>query len=176
MHERFRALFRSDLKRHGENGVLAYVYIWYFLFRKSQICKGPVSSAFWKALFWLHSRRRGIEIPPRCQIGKGLYVGHFYNVTINGDAIIGDNCNIHKGVTIGVECRGARQGTPTIGSCVSICVNATIVGKVKVGDDVIIGPNAFVNCDVPSHSVVFGNPCIIKHRDRATEGYVCNIV
>lgn len=51
-------------------------------------------------------------------------------------------------------------------------VNVTIVGKITIGDDVLIAPNTYVNCDIPSHSVVFGNPCIIKHRDNATEGYI----
>lgn len=53
---------------------------------------------------------------------------------------------------------------PTIGDEVWIGVNTTIVGKVTIGDDVLIAPNAFANCDIPSHSVVFGNPCIIKHK------------
>ncbi|WP_353939726.1 hypothetical protein [uncultured Bifidobacterium sp.] len=46
------------------------------------------------------------------------------------------------------------------------------MGGVKVGNDVMIAPGAFVNRDVPSHSVVIGNPCIIKHKDHATEGYI----
>ena len=50
------------------------------------------------------------------------------------------------------------------------------MGKVIIGDDVMIAPNSFVNVDVPSHSVVFGNPCVIKHRDWATEGYVNNVI
>lgn len=50
------------------------------------------------------------------------------------------------------------------------------MGNVTIGDDVMIAPNSFVNVDVPSHSVVFGNPCVIKHRNWATEGYVNNIV
>ena len=52
---------------------------------------------------------------------------------------------------------------PTIGNEVWIGVNATIVGKVSIGDDVLIAPNTFVNRDIHSHSVVFGNPRIIKH-------------
>ena len=134
-----------------------------------------MTRVLFKSLFRMHSRRRGIEIPTCTRIGKGLYVGHFYNVTINGEAVLGDNCNIHKGVTIGMETRGVRMGTPTIGNCVSIGINAAVVGKITVGDDVIIGPNAFVNCDIPSHSIVFGNPCVIKHRDHATEGYIGNL-
>ena len=53
-----------------------------------------------------------------------------------------------------------------IGNDVWIGVQATIVGKIVIGDDVLIAPNSYVNCDIPSHSVVFGNPCIIKHRDK----------
>ena len=78
-----------------------------------------------------------------------------------------------KGITIRQENRGKRKGVPTIGDEVWIGVNTTIVSKVTIGDDVLIAPNAFVNCDIPSHSVVFGNPCI-KHRDNVTEGYINN--
>lgn len=63
---------------------------------------------------------------------------------------------------------------PTIGDEIWIGVNATIVGRINVGDDVLIAPNSFDNCDIPSHSVVFGKPCIIKHKDKATEGYINN--
>lgn len=51
-------------------------------------------------------------------------------------------------------------------------INAAIVGGITIGDDVLIAPNSFVNVNVPSHSIVFGNPCIVKHRDKATEGYI----
>lgn len=106
----------------------------------------------------------------------GIYIGHAYNITINCRAKIGRNCNIHKGVVIGQVNRGPRKGYPTIGDRVWIGINSAIVGNVTIGDDVLIAPNSFVNIDIPSHSVVFGNPCVIKHRDWATEGYVNNIV
>ena len=79
-------------------------------------------------------------------------------------------------MTIGQENRGVRKGSPVIGDCVWIGINAAIVGNVKIGNDVLIAPNSYVNCDVPDHSVVFGNPCIIKHRDNATEDYINNKV
>lgn len=65
-----------------------------------------------------------------------------------------------------------RQGVPAIGNDVWIGINAIIVGKITIGDDVMIAPNSYVNCDVPSHSIAIGNPCIIKHRENATEGYI----
>jgi serine O-acetyltransferase len=74
--------------------------------------------------------------------------------------------------TIGQENRGVRKEVPTIGNSVWIGVNATFVGKITIGDDVLIALNTFVNCDDPSHSIVYGNPCVIKHRENATEEYI----
>jgi serine acetyltransferase len=59
-----------------------------------------------------------------------------------------------------------------VGDNIYIGVNATIVGKVHIGNDVLIGPNSFVNFDVPDHSVVIGNPGVIHHKEHATNGYV----
>lgn len=119
------------------------------------------------------ARKYGLEIYNESD--EGLYLGHAHNINVNPDAIIGKRCNIHKGVTIGQESRGKRKGAPTIGNNVWIGVNSTVVGKIKIGDDVMIAPNSYVNCDVPSHSIVIGNPCIIKHRDNATDKYIINI-
>lgn len=118
----------------------------------------------------------GLEIPYTTIIGKGLYLGHAFNITINQHAILGNNVNLHKGVVIGRENRGKRKGCPRIGNCVWIGINAAIVGDIVIGDDVLIAPNSYVNCDIPSHSIVFGNPCQIRHKDNATEGYVNNRV
>lgn len=119
-----------------------------------------------------YKKSYGLEIFPNTKIGKGLYLGHAFNITINPSVVIGDYCNIHKGVTIGQENRGLRKGTPIIGNRVWIGCNATIVGNISVGDDVLIAPNTYVNCNISSHCVVFGNPCIIKERAKATEGYI----
>lgn len=109
-------------------------------------------------------------------MGGGIFLGHAYNITINPDAVIGNNCNIHKGVLIGQSNRGIKKGSPIIGNNVWIGINAAIVGNVTIGDDVLIAPNSFVNIDVPSHSVVFGNPCIIRHKENATEGYINHVL
>jgi len=174
MEHSFKTLYYGDLKRYGGQ-VLTFMRIWHYLYRKAQTSGNLFSRVCYKVLFRLHSRRHGIEIPSCTMIGKGLYLGHAYNITVNGEAVLGENCHLHKGVTIGEECRGPRKGVPTIGNCVSICVNATVVGKITVGNDVLIAPGALVNCDIPSHSVVVGNPCTIHHRDNATEGYIGNL-
>ena len=119
-----------------------------------------------------YSIKYGYQIPIDTKIGEGLYLGHHGPVVINHNAVVGDNCNIAQNVTIGMENRGARRGCPVIGNHVWIGAGAVVVGHITVGDDILIAPNSFVNCDVPSHSVVFGNPCQIKHRDNATESYI----
>lgn len=71
---------------------------------------------------------------------------------------------------------GGRRGTPVIGNRVYIGLNSTIVGGINIGDDVLIAPNTFVNEDVPSHSIVIGNPCKIISKANATEEYVKHLV
>lgn len=105
----------------------------------------------------------------------GLYIGHPYCITINPQSVIGENCNIHKGVTIGQENRGTRKGVPIIGNRVWIGVNATVIGKITIGNDVLIAPNSYVNFDVPPHSIVIGNPGNVIFRENATEGYINNL-
>ena len=119
---------------------------------------------------------RGLEIGLENEMGGGLYLGHVYNITINPGVKIGSNCNLHKGIVIGQENRGVRKGVPTIGNSVWIGINAAIVGKIIIGDDVLIAPNSYVNRDIPSHSIVFGNPCVVKPCAQATEFYVHNKV
>ena len=113
-----------------------------------------------------------MEIRSNTQIGPGLYLGHAFNITVNEAVVIGANCNLHKGVTIGQENRGKRRGAPTLGNCVWIGANAAVVGRITVGDDVLIAPGAYVNRDIPSHSIVLGNPCRIVSRKNATGGYI----
>lgn len=171
----FKDLYNADIARYGGKPE-TYIRIFHFFYRKAAVVSFTPMRLLYKALFRIWANRRGLEVSANQQIGGGVYIGHAYNITINARAKIGRNCNIHKGVVIGQVNRGSRKGYPTIGDRVWIGINAAIVGNVTIGDDVLIAPNSYVNVDIPPHSVVFGNPCIIKHRDWATEGYVNNIV
>lgn len=146
-----------------------------YYYRKCQQSTGMLWLVY-RALFSICKRKKHIDLYYKTNIGGGLYIGHPYCITINEKAVIGKNVNIHKGVTIGQENRGERKGTPVIGDEVWIGINVTIVGAIHIGNDVLIAPNAFVNCDIPDHSIVFGNPCIIKPKNNATEGYINNKV
>ncbi len=117
------------------------------------------------------SRKYGLEILSK-NIEAGLYIGHAHNINVHPAAVIGKNCNLNKGCTIGRENRGYRNGVPSVGDDVWIGSNAMVCGKIKIGNDVLIAPNAYVNFDVPDHSVVVGNPGKVYHRENATEGYI----
>ena len=119
-----------------------------------------------------YSKKYGLEISTNAKIGRGLYLGHPYNITVGGGVQLGDNVNLHKGCTIGRENRGKREGVPTIGNNVAIGINATVIGSIHIGNDVMIAPNSFVNFDVPDHSIVIGNPGVIHRKENATEGYI----
>ena len=115
------------------------------------------------------------DIPSTVKIGPGFYIGHLGGIVINKDVIIGSNVNILNGVLLGYCPRGKHKGAPIIGNKVWIGTNATIVGNIKIGNNVLIAPNAYVNFDVPDNSIVLGNPGQIIHDDNATDKY-CDCV
>ncbi|WP_236633705.1 MULTISPECIES: serine O-acetyltransferase [unclassified Exiguobacterium] len=131
---------------------------------------------FFLALLFLRKYRYkfGIDIPYSTKIGKGLYIGHFGGIVVNSDVIIGENCNLSHGVTIGQVNRGKKRGSPTIGNEVYIAPGAKIIGKINIGDNVVIGTNSVINLDVPNKSVIVGIPGKIVS-SKGSAGYVENI-
>ncbi len=175
MEQNFKSLYSSDMNRYGKVSPGRGLKRFHYYFRKAQTSSNKLLQSYYRFRFSRIKAKYHIELYAGAKVGKGLYLGHPYGITINPKAEIGENVNIHKGVTIGQENRGIRKGVPTIGNRVWIGINATIVGKITIGDNVLIAPNTYVNCDVPSNSVVFGNPCIVKEKANATEGYVNNL-
>lgn len=145
------SILNLDKKRY----LLGKIPTFQVLYRKAQGANNKITKCLYKALYIYISKKKHIELSIDLKIGPGLYFGHPYCITVNPKATLGKNINLHKGVTIGQENRGPRQGYPIIGNNVWIGVNSTIVGRIKIGNDVLIAANSFVNCDVPDHSVVF---------------------
>lgn len=113
----------------------------------------------------------GISIPASARIGHSFYIGHFGGIILNANTVIGNNCNISQGVTIGVSGQGEKRGTPVIGDNVYIGANAVIAGKIIVGDNVLIAACSLVNRDVPENAVVAGVPAQILS-EKSSEGYI----
>ncbi|QXU48353.1 serine acetyltransferase [Chryseobacterium sp. D764] len=151
------------------NPNLHFVYI----LRKAQkYQKNPLLNTFWRIVLRHYQIKYGFQIYPETQIGEGFYLGHWGSLVINPKTVIGKNCNIAQGVTIGQQNRGKNEGSPIIGDEVWIGTNAVIVGAVTIGNNVLIVPNSYVNFDVPSNSVVIGNPAKIIPTPNATMDYI----
>jgi serine O-acetyltransferase len=85
--------------------------------------------------------------------------------------VIGRNCNISQGVTLGQANRGPRKGYPVIGDNVYIGPGAKVIGNVRVGSKVAIGANCVVTRDVPDNAVAVGIPGHVVSSERSA-GYV----
>ena len=140
-------------------------------FRIAQNTKNKLLKYYCEYKLFKLCRKFGIEIKTTTKIGEGFVMCHPYNITISPRAVLGNNVNIMKGATIGLS-SGKKPGAPRLGNCVYVGLNSTILGGIVIGDDVMIAPNTFVNQDVPSHSIVIGNPCQIIHRENATDQYI----
>lgn len=113
----------------------------------------------------------GISIPASVSIGHSFYIGHFGGIILNSNAIIGNNCNISQGVTIGVSGIGERRGVPVIGDNVYIGANAVVAGKITVNKNAVIGACSLVTSNVPSGGVMSGVPAVCVS-DKGSEGYI----
>ncbi len=100
------------------------------------------------------------DIPSSVVIGENTLFGHSgIGVVIHQDAIIGDDCIIGQGITIGG--RSKNPTVPIIGNKVYISAGARVLGPIKIGNNVIIAPNAVVIKDVPDNCIVGGIPAKI---------------
>lgn len=102
----------------------------------------------------------GISIPAECIIGKGIRIHHFGGIVFHPSVVIGDNCTLYHGVTIGDA--GGYGKAARIGDNVMIGTGAKLIGEINVGNGCKIGANAVVDRDLPEYSTCYGNPCIIK--------------
>jgi len=124
-------------------------------------------------VFALHhyAIRFGIDISRDVQVGSGFYVGHFGGIFVDGRVTIGDNCNLSHDVTLGSVNRGAMAGCPSIGNNVYIGPGAKIIGRIHIGDNVLVGANALVVQDVAPDVTVGGVPARVVSRAGA-EDYI----
>lgn len=144
-------------------------------YRKAQVNQDNIWGKYYLKKLHKLELKTGISFEDNMSIGKGFIIGHWGKIVINKKAKFGNEFFVTHNVTIGRDIRGKRKGVPSFGNRVVIRTNSIVVGNVKIGNDVLIAPNTFVNFDVPDHSVVIGNPATIHHRDNATEGHLPNV-
>ena len=111
----------------------------------------------------------GIEIHPGAQIGPRLFIDHGMGVVIGETAIIGKDCMLYHGVTLGGTSLEAKKRHPTLGNNVVVGAGAKVLGPITIGDDARIGANAVVVRDLPAHHTAVGVPA--TYRDHAAVEY-----
>ncbi len=189
MGESAKYLIEQDFLRYGrrgEFGFLAFLKVMFVestpgmrfsvIFRLTQHYRRKNRVLFYFFYLWLRriKYRFGFDISYRTRIGKGLYIGHFGGIVIHGDTVIGENCNLSQGMTIGVLNRGKSAGVPRVGNRVFFGPNCVVLGNISIGDDALIGANAVVMTDVDAGSVVAA-PLAQVISNRGSESYIGNL-
>ena len=107
----------------------------------------------------------GVEIHPGAQIGRRFFIDHAMGVIIGETTIIGDDCTLYQGVTLGGTGNEVGKRHPTLGNNVLVGVGAAVLGNITVGDNSKVGGGAVVVKDVPPNTTVVGIPGHIVVRD-----------
>lgn len=121
------------------------------------------------SLFLMHrvKRLKGIEIHPAACIGRHLVIDHGIGVVIGETTIIGNNCIIYQGVTLGGTGKDKNKRHPTIGNNVMIGAGAKVLGNIYISDGVKIGANTTVIDSIYEEGTIVGckGKLINKHSD-----------
>ncbi|MDR7094474.1 serine O-acetyltransferase [Hydrogenophaga laconesensis] len=165
MFENIRADFEAHGRKWGAQGFWVMVVYrfgrWRYTIRPA-IVRKPFSLMY-KVLYKAVQMATGVELPCEVPVGKNFVIEHFGGIVISGFSAFGDNCRIRTGVVVGLA-RVEDPCAPVFGNNVDIGAGAKILGRIQVGDNVLIGANSVVVRDVPSNSIAVGVPARIKSR------------
>jgi serine O-acetyltransferase len=123
----------------------------HFLYRRKLFVLARLVSTFSRIM-------TAIEIHPGARIGKRLFIDHGLGVVIGETAEIGDDVLLYQGVTLGGTGNERGKRHPTLGNRVVVGTGASVLGNIRLGDDVRVGAGAVVVHSVPRNSTVVGIP------------------
>ena len=106
----------------------------------------------------------GIEIHPGATIGKGFFIDHGMGVVIGETTVIGDNCSIYQGVTLGGTGKDLGKRHPTLGNNVMVGAGAKVLGPFTIGDNTKIAAGAVVLKEIPDESTAVGVPARVVRK------------
>lgn len=108
----------------------------------------------------------GIEIHPGATIGKNFFIDHGMGVVIGETAIIGDNCLVYQGVTLGGTGKETGKRHPTIGNNVTLGAGAILLGNISIGDNSNVGAGSVVIKSAKENSTLVGVPArVVKEKN-----------
>jgi serine O-acetyltransferase len=149
-----------DWTRPGFRALAVYRFGVWRMKVSPKFLRAPLS-VFYRMMFRYVRNHYGIELPYSAQVGRGVIIEHQSGIVIHGDSIIGDDCIIRQGVTIGNRYLDRPLEAPRLGARVNVGAGAKILGAVTIGDDAVIGANAVVLQDVPAGCLAVGIPARI---------------
>ena len=168
MFENIRADLRSHAGDWGAQGFWVMVVYrfgrWRYRVRPTLLRKGL--SLLYRVLYKSVQVLTGVELPCEVEVGRNFVIDHFGGIVISGYARFGDDCRIRTGVVVGLS-RVDDPCAPVIGNDVDIGAGAKLLGRITIGDNVVIGANAVVLRDVPSNCIAVGVPAVVKPRSAA---------
>jgi serine O-acetyltransferase len=125
----------------------------------------------WLARFTSHLARwlTGIEIHPGATIGRRVFIDHGMGVVVGETAVIGDDCTLYHGVTLGGTSWKKGKRHPTLEKGVVIGAGAKVLGPITIGANAKIGSNAVVVKDVPPEATAVGIPARILDQEKAKQ-------
>ena len=126
---------------------------------------------YWLGRVFSHIGRflTGIEIHPGATIGRRVFIDHGMGVVIGETAIIGDDCTLYHGVTLGGTSWNKGKRHPTLAQGVVIGAGAKVLGPITIGKNAKIGSNAVVVKDVPENATAVGIPARILEEEKAKQ-------
>jgi serine acetyltransferase len=124
-------------------------------------------SMLYKGLYRATRSVYGIELPYTATVGRRVVLEHQHGIVVHGSAVIGDECIIRQGVTLGLRTMDRKMEAPVLGAGVNVGAGAKILGNVRVGDRASIGANAVVLTDVPAGALAVGVPASVVTRSKA---------
>lgn len=129
---------------------------------KRKIFRAPLTAVS-RTLFVFVRNVYGIELPFSVKLGRRVVIYHQHGIVIHGNSVIGDDCIIRQGVTLGIRSMDRLDDAPQLGNGVDIGCGAKILGGVKIGGQAKIGANAVVLNHVPPYATAIGVPAQIWH-------------
>lgn len=106
-------------------------------------------------------RRTNIEIHPGAKIGRRFFIDHGTGVVIGETTVIGDDCTVYQGVTLGGTGKDTGKRHPTLGNNVLIGCGAKVLGPFKIGNNSNVAAGAVVLNEIPENSTAVGVPAKI---------------
>lgn len=156
------ALIKEDYDAHGRDwtrpGFQAMALYRFGVWRmkiEPRALRMPLS-ALYNTAFVAVRNLYGIEVPYTARIGRRVVLEHQHGIVVHGSSVVGDDCILRQGVTLGIRRMDRLDDAPVLGKGVNVGAGAKILGNVQIGDEVAIGANAVVVHDVPAGGVVVG--------------------